>query len=62
MMNDLFKDMIMEGWIIIYMDNILIYSSDLTIHKQRTRRVIERLKENDLFLKPEKCMFDTSKV
>ena len=61
-MNDLFKDIIMEGWIVIYMDNILIYSSDPTIHKQRTRRVIERLKENDLFLKPEKCVFDTPKV
>ena len=62
MMNNLFKDMIIEGWIIIYMDDILLYSSDPTIHKQRTCRVIERLKENDLFLKPEKCVFDASKV
>ena len=44
------------------MDDILIYSSDLTVHKQRTRRVIERLKENSLFLKLEKCVFDASKV
>ena len=61
-MNNLFKDMIMEGWIVIYMDDILLYSSDPTIYKQRTRRVIERLKENNLFLKPEKCVFDAPKV
>ena len=62
MMNDLFKDIIMEGWIVIYMDDILIYFSDLTIHKLRTHHVIERLKENDLFLKSEKCVFDAPKV
>ena len=61
-MNDLFKDMIMEEWIVIYMDDILIYSSDPTVHKQRTRHVIERLKENNLFLKPEKCVFNAPKV
>ena len=44
------------------MDDILIYSSDLTVHKQRTHRVIERLKENNLFLKLEKCVFDVPKV
>ncbi|GBE89916.1 Transposon Tf2-6 polyprotein [Sparassis crispa] len=62
MMNALFKDMIDEGWIVIYMDDILIFSNDLEEHHVRTRRVLQRLKDNDLFLKPEKCFFDVKEV
>jgi len=32
MMNALFDDLIKEGWVIIYMDNILIFSKDLEEH------------------------------
>jgi hypothetical protein len=28
MMNDIFKDMLNKGWLIIYMDDILIYLND----------------------------------
>ena len=44
MMNTIFADMMQEGWIVIYMDDILIFSADLEEHRKRTRRVIERLK------------------
>ena len=62
MMNDLFKDMIDEQWMVIYMDDILIFSDNLELHRQRTLRVLERLKKNDLFLKPEKCKFEVTEV
>lgn len=62
MMNALFKDMIDEGWIVIYMDDILIFSKDQKTHEERTRRVLQRLQENDLFLKLEKCTFDAPEV
>ncbi|GBE87281.1 hypothetical protein SCP_1005280 [Sparassis crispa] len=62
MMNALFKDMIDEGWIVIYMDDILIFSNDLEEHHVRTRHVLQRLKDSDLFLKPEKCFFDVKEV
>ena len=62
MMNTIFADMMQEGWIVIYMDDILIFSADLEEHRKRTRRVIERLKEHDLYLKPEKCYFDVPEV
>lgn len=62
MMNALFKDMIDEGWLVIYMDDILIFSKDKKEHEERTRRVLERLQDNDLYLKLDKCIFDAPEV
>jgi hypothetical protein len=62
MMNDIFRDMLNEGWVIIYMDDILIYSNDPEEHRKRTLRVLQRLCEHDLFLKAEKCKFDMKEV
>ena len=36
-MNDSFHDMIAEGWLIIYMDDLLIYSPDSTTHTEQTK-------------------------
>ena len=44
------------------MDNIFIYTSDEETLAKNTRRVLERLQDNDLFLKPTKCEFNKSKV
>ena len=62
MMNDTLADMIAEGWLVVYMDDILIFSKDKETHHQRTRRVLQRLQEHDLFVKPEKCVFDVQEV
>jgi Reverse transcriptase (RNA-dependent DNA polymerase) len=62
MMNDIFPDMIDEGWIVIYMDDILIFSKDLREHQERMRRVLQCLQEHDHDLKAEKCQFDMQDV
>lgn len=61
-MNDTFSDMIEEGWVVIYMDDILIFSNNPDEHRHRTERVLERLVQHDLYLKPEKCSFNTTEV
>ncbi|ESK89947.1 reverse transcriptase-rnase h-integrase [Moniliophthora roreri MCA 2997] len=61
-MNDILKDFINEGWCVVYMDNILIFSDEINIHRLRTRHVLERLWENNLYLKPEKCEFEVTKM
>ena len=58
MMNELFKDMVDEGWLLISMDYMLIHSSNKEIHHKRTLQVLERLQKHNLFLKPEKCQFE----
>jgi len=62
MMNNIFSDLLQEGWLIIYMDNILIFSPDYEIYQKQTHKVLSRLQEHRLYLKPEKCMFNTDEI
>ncbi len=57
MMNDIFHDLIGEGKVTIYLDDILIFSKNLNEHQQIVKRVLQCLWENKLFLKAEKCEF-----
>ena len=61
-MNDSFHDMIAEGWLVIYMDDLLIFSPNKETHCKRTERVLQRMMELDLHLKLEKCRFATTEV
>ena len=62
MMDDIFGDMINEGIIIVYMDDIFIFAPDKATLAKNTRRVLAQLQENDLLLKLAKCEFYKTKV
>ena len=47
---------------VAYIDDILIYSTSLTQHIQQVRAILQRLKENGLFAKLEKCVFHKPSV
>ena len=61
-MNDSFKDMIAEGWLIAYMDDMLITATNEKENIEQTRRVLQRMKELDLHLKLKKCKFGVKEV
>ena len=61
-MNDSFKDMIVEGWLIAYMDDMLITATNEKENIEQTRRVLQRMKELDLHLKLKKCKFGVKEV
>ena len=44
------------------MDNILIFAKDKKTLEENTKRVLNRLRKNDLFLKPKKCEFGKTKI
>ena len=48
MMNDIFVDMILEGVVVVYLDDILIFTKTLEKHQEVTHRVLQRLEENQL--------------
>ena len=57
MVNGLFHDLV-DVNVVLYLDNIIIFSSDPTKHDDdEVREVLHRLREADLFLKPEKGQF-----
>ena len=62
MMNDIFHDLIMEGVVMVYLDDILIFTETLEQHREVTRRVLALLKKHKLFLKPDKCEFEKTRV
>ncbi len=63
MMDTIFHDLILTNEVIIYMDDILIAtSSDLLHHHEIVHQVLYQLEEHDLYLKPEKCSFETQEV
>ena len=62
MMNDIFCDMIAEGVVCVYLDNILIFTKTLSEHQTITQRVLECLWEYNLCLKLEKCKFKCTQI
>jgi len=56
MMNDLFKDMINKGDVATFIDNVLVATETKEEHDVIVEEVLRRLEENDLYVKPEKCV------
>jgi len=57
MMNDIFRTLIAEEIVVVYLDDILIFTEMEEQHEQAVWRVLEVLAEYKLFLHPEKCEF-----
>jgi len=62
MMNDIFQNLIAEGIVVVYLDDILIFTKMEEEHTQAVRQVLQVLKKNKLFLCPEKCEFYKQRI
>ena len=62
LMNSIFADLIASGKVAVYLDDILIFSSQLEEHRKVVREVLARLQKNDLYLRPEKCEFEQEQI
>src|SRR5882672_5616743 len=60
-MNHIFRYMT-DIFVVIYLDDILVFSNSLEDHHIHVRHVMEWLREYDLHSKPEKCLFHTEKI
>jgi hypothetical protein len=61
LMNDIFREWL-DDFVVVYIDDILIYSSSLEEHAEHLRKVFQRLRENKLYVKLEKCKFGVTEV
>jgi len=62
MINDIFRTLIAEGIVVMYLDDILIFTKMEEEHEQAVWRVLEVLVEHKLFLCPEKCEFHQKQI
>ena len=63
MMNAIFKEELREGWLIIYMDDMLITThNNPTFHRKCVHQILHKLLVNDLYLKPQKCVFEQKRI
>ena len=62
MINDLLRDLVVEEKIAVFIDDIMIAIDTKKGHDEIVEEVLRRLEENDLFVKPEKCMWKVREV
>ena len=61
-MDDIFKDLITEGMVVVYLDDILIFTKTLEEHRNIVCKVLDLLQLHNLSLKPEKCEFKKTSI
>ena len=62
MMNDLLRDLVVEEKVAVFIDNIMVATEIKEEHDEIVEKVLRRLEENDLFVKPEKCVWKVREV
>lgn len=60
-MNRVFKD-VMGKFVMVYLDDILIFSRSLEEHRAHLRQILQILQDNQLYAKLSKCSFGQSSV
>jgi hypothetical protein len=61
LMNDVLYEFL-DRFVVVYLDDIVIYSESLDDHLDHLRQVFSRLREHQLFVKKEKCEFCRQEV
>ena len=61
-MNNIFEDMIDAGQVVVYLDDILIFSEDLLTLNDLSSEVLKCLEKFDPYLKPEKFSFAQTSI
>ena len=56
LMNRVFQPLV-DQFIVVFIDDILVYSKDVEEHEQHLRIVMETLREKKLYAKLSKCDF-----
>jgi len=61
-MNEILRDMINKGKVTAFVDDVLVETKTEEGHNKIVEEVLKWLEENDLYIKPEKCIWKVRKI
>jgi len=62
MMNEILRDLINEGKVAVFVDDVLVGTETEEGHDEIVKEILRRLEENNLYIKPEKCVWKARKI
>jgi len=62
MINNILRDLINTGEVAAFMDDVLVGTEEKKEHNEIVEEVLKKMKENDLYVKPEKCMWKVREI
>jgi len=61
-MNKILRDLINKGKVTVFVDNVLVGTKTEEEHNEIVEKILWRLEENDLYVKPEKYIWKVRKI
>jgi len=61
-MNEILRDMINEGKVVVFVDNVSVGTENEKEHDKIVEEMLKKLEENDLYIKPEKYVWKVKKM
>jgi len=61
-MNRILRDLINKRKVVVFVDDVLVGTETEEGHNEIVEEILRRLEENDLYIKPEKCMWKVRKI
>ena len=62
MINEILRDMINKGKVVAFVDDVLVGTKTEEGHDKIIEEVLKKLEENNLYIKPEKCVWKVWKI
>ena len=62
MMNEILRDLINEGKVAVFVDNVLLGTETEEGHDEIVEEILRRPEENNLYVKLEKCVWKVKKI
>ena len=61
LMNQVFHEYL-DKFVVVYLDDVVVYSATMEEHKENLAKVFQKLRDNQLFFKREKCLFKQESI
>jgi len=62
MMNEILRDLINEEKVAAFVDDVLVGKEMVEGYDEIVEEILKRLEENNLYIKPEKCVWKTRRI